>query len=77
MKKASRTKGTDELRREYDLTRLGRGVVGKYYKEATSGSNLVLIEADLAAIFPNAKSVNRALRALAEAAQASRKTHVR
>jgi hypothetical protein len=70
MKKAS-TQKTDDLRTEYDLSQLGRGVRGKYYARATSGSNLVLIEPDLAAFFPDARSVNRALRLLAEAAQAT------
>jgi hypothetical protein len=72
MKKASNRKPTSDLRPEYDLSRLGTGVRGKYYKRATSGSNLVLIEPDLAAVFPDAKSVNRALRLLADAAQAAR-----
>jgi hypothetical protein len=33
----------DELRPEYDLTRLKGGVRGKYYKQATAGTNLVLL----------------------------------
>jgi hypothetical protein len=47
-------------------------VRGKYYKRATSGSNLVWIEPDLAVVFPDSKSVNRALRLPADAAQAVR-----
>jgi hypothetical protein len=78
MKKASnRRKPADDLRPEYDLTRLGRGIRGKYHARATSGSNLVLIEPDLAAFFPDAKSVNRALRLIADAAQASRDAQAR
>jgi len=65
------------LRPEYDLRKLGTAVRGKYYARATSGSNLVLIEPDLAAFFPDAKSVNRALRLLAEAAQATLDTQNR
>jgi len=65
------------MRSEYDLSRLGLGVRGKYYARATSGSNLVLIEPDLAAFFPDAKSVNRALRLVAEAAQATLDTQSR
>jgi hypothetical protein len=71
MKKASNRKPGSDLRPEYDLRQLGRGVRGKYHARATSGSNLVLIEPDLAAFFPDAKSVNRALRLLAEAVQAT------
>jgi len=33
----------DDLREEYDLTRLKGGVRGKYYSQATAGTNLVLI----------------------------------
>lgn len=57
------------MRSGYDLRELAGGVRGKYYKQAASGSNLVLIEPDLAAVFPDAKSVNRALRTIADAAR--------
>jgi hypothetical protein len=77
MKKASIQKQTSGLRPEYDLSQLGRAVRGKYYARATSSSNLVLIEPDLAAFFPDAKSVNRALRLLADAAQATLDTQRR
>lgn len=60
------------MRAEYDLTKLGPGVRGKYYREATAGTNLVLIEPDLAEVFPDGESVNRALRILAEAAAAAK-----
>jgi hypothetical protein len=30
---------------EYDLTKLGPGVRGKYFRQATAGTSLVLIEA--------------------------------
>jgi hypothetical protein len=71
MKKESTTKPNDELRPEYDLSQLKGGVRGKYYRQATAGTNLVLIEPDLADLFPDSQSVNRALRAVAEAAQAA------
>ena len=70
MKKAT-VKHGDELRREYDLSQLKGGVRGKYYKQATAGTNLVLIEPDLARAFPGQESVNRALRLLVSAAQAA------
>jgi hypothetical protein len=56
------------LRKEYDLSRLKGGVRGKYYRCAIAGSNLVLIEPELARLFPDSKSVNRALRLLVDAA---------
>ena len=71
MKKELTTKPSGELRPEYDLSQLKGGVRGKYYRQAITGTNLVLIEPDLAAIFPDGESVNRALRVVAEAAQAA------
>jgi hypothetical protein len=70
MKKATATAAGDELRDEYDLSQLKGGVRGKYYKRATAGTNLVLIDPELAALFPDSESVNRALRLLAETARA-------
>jgi hypothetical protein len=67
----------DELRPEYDLSQLGRGVRGKYYRQAKARTNLVLIEPDLAQAFPDQESVNRALRLLvataSDAMRASRR----
>jgi len=71
MKKASTNKRTDELRPEYDLSKLKGGVRGKYYRQAIAGTNLVLIEPELAKVFPDTESVNRALRLLADTAEAA------
>lgn len=71
MKKESAAKHGDDMRKEYDLSKLAGGVRGKYYRRATAGTNLVLIEPDLASMFPDSEAVNRALRVLAEAAQAA------
>ena len=70
MKKAPTNK-VDELRPEYDLSKLKGGVRGKYYERARSGTNLVLIEPDLADVFPDTDAVNRALRLLADTAEAA------
>jgi hypothetical protein len=56
--------GKDELRREYDLAALKGGVRGKYYERAMAGTNLVLIEPDIAEVFPDSEAVNEALRGL-------------
>ena len=69
MKKQSKPKHGDSLRPEYNLAQLRGGVRGKYYRRATAGTNLVLIEPDLVNMFPDSEAVNRALRALAEVAQ--------
>jgi len=78
MKKASAKKNNNELRPEYDLSKLKGGVRGKYYRQATAGTNLVLIEPELTEVFPDTESVNRALRLLADtAASATGKTRQR
>jgi len=71
MRRGSTGAGRDELRPEYDLSQLKGGVRGKYYKQATAGTNLVLIEPDLAQAFPGEESVNRALRLLVTVAHAA------
>ena len=73
MKKESTKRASDELRPEYDLARLKGGVRGKYYKQAVAGTNLVLLEPDVARTFPDSTSVNRALRLLQEVATKSSK----
>lgn len=54
----------DELRPEYDFSQLKGGVRGKYAERYREGTNLVLLDPDVAACFPDAKSVNDALRQL-------------
>ncbi len=55
----------DELRREYPSDLIRSGVRGKYAKRVRKeGTNVVMIDPDLARAFPNAKAVNKALREL-------------
>jgi hypothetical protein len=63
----------DELRREYDLSQLEGGVRGKYVSRYRAGTNLVLLSPDVAAYFRDEQSVNRALRALIDAAKSSKR----
>ena len=59
----------DELRPQYDLRRLLKGGVrGKYYKQYMEGTNLVVLDPDVAAVFRDSESVNQALRVLIKAA---------
>jgi hypothetical protein len=58
----------DDIRPEYDLSKLKGGVRGKYFKRATAGTILVLLEPDVAEAFPDANAENQALRALARVA---------
>jgi hypothetical protein len=71
MRKELMKQRDDDLRPEYDLTRLRGGVRGKYYRRAVAGTNLVLLEPDVARAFPDSNSVNRALRLLQEVATKS------
>ena len=58
----------DELRPEYDFSQM-TGVRGKYVSRYQEGTNLVLLDPDIAAAFPDAKAVNDALRSLLEERQ--------
>jgi hypothetical protein len=69
MKKDINHDMNDELRSEYDLAQLMGGVRGKYTERYRRGTNLVLLEPDVAQAFPNAQSVNEALRLLIKLAQ--------
>src|SRR5438874_1109844 len=64
MKKVESEIAEDELRPEYDLSQLKGRVRGKYVERYRAGTNLVLLEPDVAAAFPDAKTVNEALRLL-------------
>lgn len=53
----------DELRPEYDMKVLLKGAVrGKYAQRYAEGTNLVLLDSDVADAFPTAEAVNEALR---------------
>ena len=71
--KNKKTRRTDELRAEYNLSELGGGVRGKYLARYRSGTNLVLLSPDVAKYFPDAPSVNRALRTLIRTSKATRR----
>jgi hypothetical protein len=64
-------KKADELRKEYRREDLGRGVRGKYYREYTKGTNLVLLRPEVAQAFPTAEAVNDALQSLIDVATRS------
>jgi len=63
MKTRSKDEEADDLRPEYDLRRLLRqGTQGKYADRYREGTNLVLLEPDVAKVFHTGASVNDALR---------------
>ncbi len=59
----------DDMRPEYDLTKLKGKVRGKYVERYRSGTNLVLLESDVQEAFPDAEAVNEALRMLMKVAR--------
>jgi hypothetical protein len=59
----------DELRPEYDFSKMSGGVRGKYVDRYRAGTNLVLLDPDIAHAFPTDASVNEALRLLLQIAQ--------
>lgn len=67
MKKTGRRKA-DELRSEYDFASLRGGVRGKCVQRYRQGTNLALLDRDVAEVFPTDKAVNEALRAVMNAA---------
>lgn len=62
-------KAEPAMRDEYDFT---GGKRGRYAKRYAAGTNLVLLEPDVAAAFPDSESVNQALRLLVKAARVGR-----
>ena len=69
MKKKAKSEDRDELRPEYDFSKLKGGVRGKYVKGYRAGTNLVLLAPDVLKAFPNEDAVNEALRLLMKIAQ--------
>jgi hypothetical protein len=61
MKKVKTTVREPDIRAEYDFR---GGVRGKYAARYADGTNVVLLEPDVAELFPDSRAVNDALRAL-------------
>ena len=67
--KKKRDEDSDEMRPEYDLSKLkfvGRGIYAERYR---SGTNLVLLDSDVRKAFPDDEAVNEALRVIAKVAK--------
>lgn len=52
-----------EMLDEYDFS---QAVIGKYAKQYAEGTNIVVLEADVAKVFPDSAAVNHALRQIIE-----------
>ena len=57
---------SDAMRPEYDFS---QGVRGKHYQAYRAGTNVVFLEPDVAAMFPDSASVNHGLRLLGRLAR--------
>ena len=64
-------KKAEEMRAEYRLEGLGKGVRGKHHAAFEKGSNLVFLTPELAKIFPTNESVNAALESLVVVARSA------
>jgi len=62
------------MRNEYDFS---SGVRGKHAARYATETNIVVLDPDVAAVFPNSAAVNEALRALVKIAQRGRPTKSR
>ena len=68
MRKPRKPAAKVEMLPEYDFA---GAVRGKYYDRFRASSNVVVLDPDVSAAFPNAASVNEALRSLASVARRS------
>ena len=66
--------GADTMRPEYDFSNAERGVTAARYAQ---GTNVVLLEPDVAQLFPDSRAVNEALRTLVRLARVTPRPKVR
>lgn len=67
MQKVKAKLADGDMRAEYDFSGALRG---KYYERYRASTNVVVLDPDVSAVFPNAEAVNQALRVLASVARA-------
>ena len=60
-----------DMKPEYDFS---QGVRGKYAARFAEGSNVIVLDPDVAEVFSDARAVNEALRLLARSVGDSKKT---
>ena len=65
-----------ELRKEYDLSKMTVLPRGRFDPKRRVGSNVVLLEPEIAKAFPNDEAVNEALRLILKAAKIPQGTAV-
>lgn len=67
-----RSKVDEDMLPEYDFT---GAIRGKYYERYRQGTNVILLDPDVAEVFRDATAVNDALRRLVSLARAKAATH--
>jgi hypothetical protein len=75
MKKEVDPELEDELQPEYNFAQMTGGIKGKYVERYRVGTNLVLLDPDVAQAFPTTDSVNEALRLLIQISQRQQLNH--
>jgi hypothetical protein len=60
---------SDELRTEYKRSDFKKLERGRYYERVKASSNVVVLDPEVAAVFPNSAAVNKALHSLVEVAE--------
>jgi hypothetical protein len=64
----------DDLRPEYDFSSMKGGVRGKYYRRIREeGTNIVVLDPEIAEAFPSEAAVNEALRGVLNTTRAARR----
>ena len=72
---ATQASAVSEMRTEYDFLKCVRGKYVKQFKK--DGSNVVVLEPDVAKAFPTSAAVNEALRIVLKAGQLARRPTAR
>ena len=73
MKKIVKQRNHEEMKPEYDFASMKGGVRGKHYREYRNGTNVVLLQPDVAEAFPTEGAVNEALRGILTTTRAVRR----
>jgi hypothetical protein len=69
MRKPKAARNDLEMREEYDFS---KGVRGKYYKKFAKGTNIIVLDPDVARVFKDSAQVNEILRTISRIATQKR-----
>jgi hypothetical protein len=69
MRKPKAARNDLKMREEYDFS---KGVRGKYYKKFAKGTNIVVLDPDVARVFKDSAQVNEILRTISRIATQKR-----